>query len=84
MDYQFELVGKIGNRTAVANQNQIISGISDGVRSAMRGIEDRLIRIEQYAGITADKEFSVKLAPSVGLGRVNAQSAALYSGVTGR
>lgn len=79
-----ELVGKIGNRTAVANQNQIISGISDGVRSAMRGIEDRLIRIEQYAGITADKEFSVKLAPSVGLGRVNAQSAALYSGVTGR
>lgn len=79
-----ELVGRIGSSTAVANNEQIVAGISGGVQRAMRGVEDRLARIERYTGITADKDFSVKLSPSVGLARINAQAAAMYSGVTGR
>ena len=79
-----EMIGRIGNQNAVVNNAQIISGIAQGMASVMAGVERRLERIEQYTGVVADKDFSVKITPSVGLGRVNAQSAALYSGVTGR
>ena len=79
-----EMIGRIGNRNAVVNNTQIVQGIAQGMASVMAGVERRLERIERYAGITAEKDFSVKITPSVGLGRVNAQSAALYSGVTGR
>ena len=81
---EMEMMGRIGNKNAVVNNTQIIQGIAQGVASVMAGVERRLERIERYAGITAEKEFAVKLAPSVGLGRVNAQAAAMYSGVTGR
>jgi hypothetical protein len=79
-----ELVGRIGNKTAVANQTQIITGIENGVAKAISPIERRLARIEEYAGITAEKEPTVKITPSVALGRVNAQAAAMYGRVTGR
>lgn len=79
-----ELVGKIGTHSSVANNDQIVSGIAGGVASAMRGVEERLARIEQYAGITASKDPTVKITPSAALGRVNAQAAAMYGQTTGR
>ena len=33
-----ELVGRIGNRTAVANNDQIVSGVASGVESANQGV----------------------------------------------
>ena len=79
-----ELVGKIGNRTSVANNEQIVRGIASGVAQSMQGVEQRLARIEQYAGITASKDTTVKITPSAALGRVNAQSAAMYDRAGGR
>lgn len=79
-----EYVGQFGSHTAVANNEQIVRGIAGGVEQAMRGVEERLARIEQYAGITAGKDPTVKITPSAALGRVNAQSAALYGQITGR
>ena len=79
-----ELVGQIGSRNTVASNDQIVRGISGGVAQAMQGVEQRLARIEQYAGITASKDPTVKITPSVALGRVNAQSAALYGATSGR
>ena len=79
-----ELVGKIGSRNAVANNDQIVRGIEGGVARAMAPVERRLARIEQYTGITAEKEPTVRLTPSAALGRVNAQSAAMYDRTGGR
>ena len=79
-----ELVGTIGGHTSVANNDQIVRGIEGGVARAMAPVEQRLARIEQYAGITASKDPSVKIAPSVALGRVNAQAAEMYAQLTGR
>lgn len=79
-----ELVGKIGSRNSVANNEQIVAGIANGVRDAMSGMEERLARIEQNTGITANKDTTVKIMPSAALGRVNAQAAAMYGQMTGR
>lgn len=79
-----ELVGTIGGRTAVANEGQIVAGISSGVAAASRGQErllvniiDRLERIEQ-------KEFTAKAVPSSGWGKFNRISNEMYARNTGR
>lgn len=79
-----ELVGRIGRRTAVANNDQIVSGISQGVAGANEQ-QNQLLR-EQNSLLRAllEKDASVKITPSAALGRVNAQSAALYGAQTGR
>lgn len=40
-----EMVGAIGNRTAVANNDQIVSGISGGVSQANQGVIDTLLDV---------------------------------------
>ena len=40
-----ELVGRIGNRNAVANNNQIVEGISEGVEEANEGVIDAVLTI---------------------------------------
>ncbi len=79
-----ELVGRIGSHTTVANNDQIVRGIEGGVASANEE-QNRLLR-EQNALLRAlyEKESTVKLTPSAALGRVNAQSAAMYGQLTGR
>lgn len=78
-----ELVGRIGSRTTVANNDQIVRGISSGVESANER-QNQLLR-EQNSLLRAllEKDATVRITPSAALGRINAQSAALYGATSG-
>ena len=78
-----ELVGQIGGRTAVANNDQIVEGISWGVEAGMS--ESEMLLREQNALLRQllAKENTVKVAPSAAWGRMNAQSAAMYGRMAG-
>ena len=69
-----ELVGQMGNRTAVANNAQIVEGISAGVYQA--NTEGNMIMREtnRLLRVIADKNNVVELVPSAALGRLNRQS----------
>lgn len=72
-----ELVGSIGSHTAVANNDQIVAGISSGVQSA-NSEQNELLR--QQNGILLkllDKQLTI--SPSAALGQVVARSSALYA-----
>ena len=71
-----ELVGTMGGHTAVANNDQIVSGIQYGVAQA-NSEQNELIRQQNSILLQLlDKE--ITLSPSVALGQVMARSAALY------
>ena len=53
-----ELVGSIGNRTAVANNDQIVQGIEGGVRTAN---EDVVAAIYTLIGAVENKDMSVNI-----------------------
>lgn len=78
-----EYVGSMGNRPAVANNDQIVEGIASGVSSA-NSEQERLLR-EQNSLLRQllQKESSVTLAPSAALGRVNAKSKQMYEAAAG-
>ena len=78
-----ELVGSIGNKTAVANNDQIVDSVAGGVATANR--EQNALLREQNTLLRAllNKESTVKISPSAALGRVNAKSAALYGKLAG-
>lgn len=69
-----ELVGQMDNRTAVANNAQIVEGISAGVYQA--NTEGNMIMREtnRLLRVIADKNNVVELVPSAALGRLNRQS----------
>lgn len=69
-----ELVGQMGNRTAVANTAQIVEGISVGVTQANMGVEQRIERLIRIGEAILAKENTVELVPSAALGRLNKQS----------
>lgn len=69
-----ELVGQMGNRTAVANTAQIVEGISIGVTQANVGVEQRIERLIRVGEAILAKENTVELVPSAALGRLNKQS----------
>jgi hypothetical protein len=66
----------MGGQTAVANNDQIVAGISSGVAQANEGQND-LIR-ETNGLLRALLQKPTTISPSVGLGQVMARSAALY------
>lgn len=72
-----EMVGSIGGRTAVANNDQIVAGISAGVAEANSN-QDRLL-----AGLLSVAQELLKkdlvISPSATLGQVVARSSALYA-----
>ena len=78
-----ELVGSIGGKTSVANQEQIIEGIQRGVSEAnseqnvlLRQQNDLLRRI-------LEKEFNVNFGASAGFGRTVKRSIDMYNGMVG-
>lgn len=71
-----ELVGTMGGQTAVANNDQIVAGIQNGVAQANEGQND-LIR-ETNGLLRALLQKPTTISPSVGLGQVMARSATLY------
>ena len=62
-----ELVGNIGGRTAVANNEQIVAGIATGVRDANSPVVDA---INTLIGVVAEKEMSVNVGDDE-IGRAN-------------
>ena len=78
-----ELVGRIGNRNAVVNNEQIVSGITAGVRSANEAEVSLLRQQNDLLRQLITKESSVVLTPSAQLGRVNAKSAQMYQRALG-
>ena len=78
-----ELVGQIGRKTAVANTDQIVQGISAGVAN---GQSDQTSLLSQAVALLAQiqrKEFVARVQPSSELGRVNSRSREMYSRVSG-
>jgi prefoldin subunit 5 len=82
-----EMVGKMGGNTAVANNEQIVTGISSGVskgvsdanreqNALLREQNDLLRRLLQ-------KEFTAEVSPSAEFGRVVAKSSRMYEKVYG-
>ena len=73
-----ELVGQMGSRNAVANNSQIVQGISVGVSQANAGVEQRIERLIKVSEALLAKEFKTEITPSAALGRVNRRSEQLY------
>ena len=79
-----EMVGSIGNRTAVANNDQIVKGISSGVAAANEEQNELLRRQNQILmGILQKTGSSGMPGASAAMGRVIQQSLEMYSAVTG-
>lgn len=80
---QFEMMGQMGHQPVIANNQQIVEGISRGVSQSNSGMESRLSNIETLLNRIAGKEFTAKVVPSSSLGRNNRQSELAYSRVSG-
>lgn len=80
-----EFVGNIGNRTAVANNNQIVQGIARGVQHANAEQNMLLREVRDYlrALLNAQGDNTVVFAPSVEAGRVVARSLKMYEQTKG-
>ena len=71
-----EYVASIGNKTAVANNDQIVEGIKGGVAQA-NSEQNELLR-QQNSILMQLLNKDLTISPSVALGQVMARSAALY------
>ena len=78
-----EMIGEMGGRTTVANNDQIVSGIASGVEAGMSESEALLREQNMLLRQLLAKENTVKVAPSAAWGRMNAQSAAMYGRMAG-
>lgn len=79
-----ELIGTMGGRNAVANSDQIISGIASGVAAA-NAEQNALLREQNgYLRQLVQKEFTATVVPSAALGRTVQRSTRMLSTVTGR
>lgn len=79
-----EYVGTMGGHTAVANNEQIVAGISSGVASA--NAEQNALLRQQNELLTQllNKRFVAEAVPSSAWGRQQKQSAEMYARQTGR
>ena len=71
-----ELVGSMNGKTAVANNDQIVAGITSGVKAAQS--EQNALLKQQNAILIELLKKEFVLSPSVGLGQVVSRSATLY------
>ena len=69
-----ELVGRIGNRTAVANNDQIVSGVANGVAAGQAEQNALLRQQNDYLRRILAKESTVKVEPTAEWGRFNQRS----------
>lgn len=72
-----EMVGQIGNRTAVANNDQIVSGVASGVAEANAKGNALLGQIAYICSELLQKD--MKITPSVELGNVIRRSSEMYA-----
>ena len=78
-----ELLGRIGSRNAVANNDQIVEGIASGVAQANSSMEERLARIESIISTIASKDFKATFEPTAKAGRGIHEALNAYARVTG-
>lgn len=79
-----ELVGQMGGRTAIANNAQIIQGISLGISDANEQLERQNEEIIRLLRQLNAKELKAEITPSAALGRVNKKSEQMYVKAGGR
>ena len=78
-----ELIGSINGKTSVANQSQIIEGISSGVERANAEQNTLLRQQNELLREILEKDTSVRFGASVAFGRVARQSLDMYNGMVG-
>ena len=78
-----EMMGKMGNSPVVANNQQIVDGISKGVAASNSGMESAMNMMVTLMRQFVNKEFTAKVVPSSSMGRSNAMSNEAYRKVTG-
>ena len=78
-----ELVGSMGERTAVANNDQIVEGIAVGVASANEEQNALLRQQNSLLRALLNKESGVVFAPSSDAGRWASRSLGMYEAVKG-
>ena len=78
-----EYVGTMGGHTAVANNDQIVAGISSGVASANAEQNALLRQQNQLLMQLVNKRFTAEAVPSSGWGRFIQQSSDAYARQTG-
>lgn len=78
-----EMVGTMGGRTAVANNDQIVAGIAGGVAAGQAEQNALLRQQNDYLRRILAKESTVRLEPSAMLGKVNRRSEEMYARNTG-
>lgn len=79
-----EMVGTIGSHTAVANNDQIVSGIAGGVAAA--NTEQNALLRQQNALLTQllNKKLVAEAVPSAAWGQLNNRSAEMWRRNSGR
>lgn len=78
-----EMVGSVGGHTAVANNDQIVSGIASGVAQANQSSDALMKQAISIMQQILAKRSTVEITPSAGLGKVMDRSAQMYSRVKG-
>jgi len=73
-----EMVGQMGGSTAVANNDQIVSGIASGVATANEESNALLREQNELLRRLLQKEFTAEVSPSAEFGRVVARSSRMY------
>lgn len=79
----FEMMGRMGHQPVVANNQQIVDGISRGVTNANGNVVTEMRTMVTLMQRLLNKEIVAKAVPSSGWGRNNSKSAEAYSKVTG-
>jgi hypothetical protein len=77
------MIGRFGNQTGVANQDQIIDGIRKGVADANAAQNELLRRQNELLYGILQKTGNVSIGASAALGRVARQSLDMYGALVG-
>ena len=78
-----EMIGRFGSQTAVANNDQIVAGIANGVAAANAEQNTLLRRQNEILMGILQKEGTVRLGASSALGRIVKQSMGMYETAAG-
>jgi len=78
-----EVVGTIGGHTAVANQDQIVSGIEKGVRDANTEQNNLLRQQNELLRRILEKEMNVNIGASARFGQTAKKSIDMYNALVG-
>ena len=79
-----EMVGRMGTRSTVANNDQIVAGIAGGVAAGQAEQNNLLRQQNDYLRRLLEKESTVRVQPSTAWGEFTKKSSDMYARATGR